>query len=102
MSRASTQVPAEGTAACISETLVLILGYIGVIHPFVFVLGSTRQPTNPLGHIKVVTPKKSIDPRVCSSPSHTFASSLKLVELCAASEGTPCNIEQRRWHADLS
>ena len=101
MSRASTRVPTEGTAVCISDALTLIVDCIGVIYPFVLIFWSTRQPANPLGHIKIVTPEESIGPGVCSSPSHTFFSSLKLVELRAASEGTPCNIEQRRWHTDL-
>ena len=100
-SRACTLAPVESTTGCISETLVLVKAHIGVIYPFILALGNTWQPTNPLRHVEFITPKKSIDPRVRASPSHTFASSLKSIELRATSKGTPCNIEQCGWHADL-
>ena len=101
MDRASTRVPAESAAACISRRLPLIEDCKGVICPLVLMFSITWQPTNPLWHIKIVALEKRIKSGICSSPSPAFSNSLKLTELRAASEGTSCNIEQRRWHTDL-
>ena len=99
--RASTRALAKKHGSCNVATCGSVYPQLRTLCPLILICRIAWYPSNPLWHIKIIAPQKRIGPRVCASPSHSFASSLESIELCTSGKGPPCNFEQGGWHADF-